>query len=302
MNDASLVIRFITDMYNYDYIHDFVFHQNGAIEIKTILTGVLVITPFYNQLGTKHGYNVIRTNLGPYHDHIMLFKLDLDILGTKNSFKTIDVVTEKFGDPWEAYPVTKKLLKENKRPTELNATIKYNFDKPKYYILYNENESNNYGNVRGYRIVPVDKVKQVYSDDHIGTKATQWSKYQLSISKYNEGERYGSCMFNFFPQHQKPLCSFDKRLDDDENIVSEDLVAWVPVGSMHIPSTEDYPTTATLGNQLTLFIKPFNYFDEDPSMASADNVYIAKTKSKVFTDTNNTPKEATCSIPERNIY
>ena len=47
MNDASLVMRFITDMYYYDYIHDFVFHQNGAIEIKTILTGVLFMTPYY---------------------------------------------------------------------------------------------------------------------------------------------------------------------------------------------------------------------------------------------------------------
>ena len=47
MNDASLVIRFITEMYNYDYIHDFVFHQNGAIELKTTLTGVLLMTPYH---------------------------------------------------------------------------------------------------------------------------------------------------------------------------------------------------------------------------------------------------------------
>ena len=302
MNDASLVFRFITDMFNYDYIHDFVFHQNGAVEIKTMLTGVLLMTPYYADNKNKYGYEVAEKALGGFHDHFMLFKLDLDILGTKNSFKTIDVVTKKFADPWEAYPVTKKYLEENKRKTELNATIKYNFDQPKYYIFYNEKERNKYGNVRGYRILPVHKIKEVYPDDHIGTRATEWSKYQLSISKYKETERYGSCMFNYFPQHSTLLCSFDKMIKDDENIVNEDLVAWVPIGAVHIPCSEDYPITPTIGNQITLFIKPFNYFDEDPSMASANNVYIAKTKNKTVMETSNTPKGATCGIPERNFY
>ena len=125
MNDASLVLRFITDMFNYDYIHDFIFHQNGAVEIKTMLTGVLLMNPYYLNNKNKYGYEVAEKALGGFHDHFMLFKLDLDILGTKNSFKTIDVVTKKFADPWEAYPVTKKYLEENKRKTELNATIKY---------------------------------------------------------------------------------------------------------------------------------------------------------------------------------
>ena len=300
MNDASLVIRFITEMYNYDYIHDFVFHQNGAIELKTTLTGVLLMTP-YHAKNSQYGYQVTENAMGGYHDHFMLFKVDLDILGTKNSFRTIDVVTKKFADPWEAYPMTKKSFKENKRETELNATIKYNFDHPKYYIFYNEKESNKYRNVRGYRVLPLYKIKEVYPDDHIGTRAAEWSKYQLSVSKYKETERYGSCMFNYFPQYRAPLCSFDKMIKDDESIVNEDLVAWIPIGATHIPCSEDFPATPSVGNQMTIFIKPYNYFDEDPSMASANNVYISKTKNKKIIETNNTPKEASCGIPDRNF-
>ena len=30
--------------------------------------------------------------MAAYHDHFMLFKVDLDIIGTRNSFKSIDVV------------------------------------------------------------------------------------------------------------------------------------------------------------------------------------------------------------------
>ena len=283
-------------MCNYDCNHDFVFHQNGAIEIKTILTGVLLMDPYHHYNRNKYGYEIISNTLGGFHDHFMLFQLDLDILGTKNSFKTIDVVTEKFGNPWEAYPGTKKYLEENKRATELNATIKYNFDQSKYYVLYNEKEHDKYGNAPGYRILPVHEIKEAYPDDHTGAKATEWSKYQLSISKHKETACYGSCMFYYFPQYRTSLCPFDKMIKNDERIVNEDLVAWVLVGAVHITGSENFPLTPTIENQATLFIKPFNYIDEDPSMASANNVYITKTKNKTVTKTNNTPKEATCSI------
>ena len=100
--------------------------------------------------------------MGGYHDHFIFLKIDLGDLGTQNSFKTIDVVTKTFADPWEANPVTKKYLKKNERTTEPNATIKYDFDHEKYSIIYNENELNQYGNTRGYQIFPVHKMKEVY--------------------------------------------------------------------------------------------------------------------------------------------
>ena len=225
MADASLVVRYVTDMFYYDYIHDFIFHQNGAMEVKTTTTGHLNLSPYYSQNNAKYGYEVIDNFFGGIHDHFMLFKVDLDILGTKNTFKTIDVTVKKFADPWDPYPTFKKFLTHNKRKSESNATIKYDFDKPKYYIVYNENEKNKYENVRGYRILSKGNVKQIYPDDHAGTRATEWSKYQLSVSKYKDTERYGSCMFNFYQQYRNPSCSFDARIKDNENIENEDLVA-----------------------------------------------------------------------------
>ena len=190
MNDATLTVRFISDMYQYDYIYDYVLYQNGAIEIKTILTGVLLSSAYYPEQTNKYGYEVSPHVLGSIHDHFLLYKLDLDILGTKNNFKTIDLVTEKFKNQWEPFPTTQKYLKHNEHKTELNATMKYNFDNPKYYVVYNENMKNRFGNVRGYRIEPIDKIKQVYPDENRGTKSTQWSKYQLSWSKFKETQRF----------------------------------------------------------------------------------------------------------------
>lgn len=62
--------------------------------------------------------------------------------------------------------------------------------------------------------------------------------------------------------------------NNNYNLLFQDLVAWVTLGTQHIPQTENLPTTVTVGGQLQFYILPFNYFDEDQSMHSRDAVRI----------------------------
>lgn len=54
----------------------------------------------------------------------------------------------------------------------------------------------------------------------------------------------------------------------------QDLVAWVTTGFLHIPHAEDIPNTVTVGNGGGVLLRPHNYFDEDPSIHSADSVHV----------------------------
>lgn len=54
----------------------------------------------------------------------------------------------------------------------------------------------------------------------------------------------------------------------------QDLVAWITLGTQHIPHKENIPNTLAAGSQLSFFLIPYNYFDEDPSMRSPDSVRI----------------------------
>ena len=47
---------------------------------------------------------------------------------------------------------------------------------------------------------------------------------------------------------------FRKYLMDNDSIVNEDLVAWVTIGAMHIPHSEDLPNTATATKSAHFFI------------------------------------------------
>ena len=70
---------------------------------------------------------------------------------------------------------------------------------------------------------------------------------------------------------------FRQYLLDNDSIINEDLVAWVTIGMMHVPHSEDIPNTATAANVVSFFIRPFNYFDEDPSMGSTNAILITPT-------------------------
>uniref|UniRef100_A0A8C9JTU5 Amine oxidase n=1 Tax=Panthera tigris altaica TaxID=74533 RepID=A0A8C9JTU5_PANTA len=54
----------------------------------------------------------------------------------------------------------------------------------------------------------------------------------------------------------------------------QDLVAWVTAGFLHIPHAEDIPNTVTVGNGVGFFLRPYNFFDQDPSFDSPDSVYF----------------------------
>lgn len=52
------------------------------------------------------------------------------------------------------------------------------------------------------------------------------------------------------------------------------MVAWITAGFLHIPHSEDIPNTVTAGNAVGFFLRPYNYFDEDPSVHSEDAAYF----------------------------
>uniref|UniRef100_A0A3B4EXV6 Amine oxidase n=1 Tax=Pundamilia nyererei TaxID=303518 RepID=A0A3B4EXV6_9CICH len=107
----------------------------------------------------------------------------------------------------------------------------------------------------------------------------QWSprmfacRYKVAVTKHKDVEQTSSNLYN---QNNiwTPAVDFSKYIEDNESIEDEDLVAWVTTGFLHIPHAEDIPNTVTVGNGGGVLLRPHNYFDEDPSIHSADSVYF----------------------------
>ncbi|CAH1269396.1 AOC1 [Branchiostoma lanceolatum] len=258
MVDHALILRHIFTIGNYDYIYDYIFHQNGVLEAEA-----------------PYGYPAWANQVGNLHQHGFSFKVDIDVLGTENRFETVDIVLENITNPER--PDLRHIqthLQRSLKTTEKEAAIQYRFDQPKYYNFYNNLKKNRFGVHRGYRLQVNGIAKSLLRrNDSPAMRGVGWMDYQLAVTHRKESEPSSSSIYNQNDLYD-PVVDFQAYINDNESIVDRDLVAWVTLGAHHIPDTSDYPTTTTTGNHLKFFLRPFNYFDEDPSMGSSNAVYV----------------------------
>ncbi|XP_035889836.1 membrane primary amine oxidase isoform X4 [Phyllostomus discolor] len=269
--ETVLVIRSVSTLLNYDYVWDMVFHPNGAIEVKFHATGY-ISSAFLFGAGRSYGNQVREHTLGTVHTHSAHFKVDLDVGGLENWVWAEDMAFVPVTVPWSPehqlhrLQVTRKLLE-----TEEQAAFPLGGASPRYLYLAS-NQSNKWGHPRGYRIQIRSFAGEPLPQNSSMEGAISWGRYQLAVTQRKEEEPSSSSIFN---QNDPwvPTVDFSDFIDN-ETIVGKDLVAWVTAGFLHIPHAEDVPNTVTVGNGVGFFLRPYNFFDQDPSFHSADSIYF----------------------------
>ena len=301
MPGSALVLRSISTAYNYDYIYDYLFYPNGVVEVRVSTTGYVQAT-YWTSNEAPYGNKIHSSGVaGTIHDHLLNYKVDLDIGGRKNSYETIDIKVENITNPW--FPTARrvqKVLNRSLKETEQEAIYKQNFDHPKYLNFFSEGNVNSMGVNRGYRIHIRDMVKQMYPKDWELVRGADWSRNQMTVTKRKEKEETSSSIYNQNDMYD-PVVDFKQFAADNERIVNEDLVAWVTVGMMHVPHSEDIPNTATAANSASFYLRPYNYFDEDPSMASHDALLILPTKNGADIERFGTPQGPACAVKNKPV-
>ena len=297
MPGSALILRTAATTYNYDYVMDYIFYPNGVLEVRCSASGYLQAT-FYTVDEEPYSNQIHYQLAGSMHDHIFNYKVDIDILGTENSYETYQVGLQNFTNPWfpNDYHV-QKIIHRKLHTTEDDAVYHYNFNTPTLMNFINKNEKNKFGVHRGYRLHIRDMIKQMYPASWPVVKGAGWSLNQLHVTLRKETEEKSSSLYNQ-QDMVDPVVDFQKYVNG-ENIDNVDMVAWVTMGTMHIPHSEDIPNTATPGSVASFQLKPFNYFDEDPSMSSYDGVVIYPSKDGAKINTFGTPTKPACTPKEK---
>ncbi|XP_041812269.1 primary amine oxidase, liver isozyme-like [Chelmon rostratus] len=272
MVNSALVFRTITAIGNYDYMWDFIFYQTGSVEAKVHATGY-ISSSYLVDGSLRHGHQVAEKVLGNIHTHFISFKVDLDVLGVKNVFQTKDMEYVNVSMPWmpDHYAMVPQLV-EKQLKTEQEAALRYDTKSPRYLHIASQ-KTNRWGHQRSYRLQVFSFVGDHLPESQAEERAMSWARYKVAITKHKDLEQTSSSLYS---QNNiwTPAIDFSKYIEDNESIEDEDLVAWVTTGFLHIPHSEDIPNTVTVGNGGGVLLRPHNYFDEDPSIHSADGVYI----------------------------
>ena len=189
MPENVLILRTISTIFNYDYINDYLFYPNGVIQARVSTSGYVQAT-FWTSHESPYGTKIHRGLAGTIHDHMLHYKVDLDLGGRKNSFENFNFNIENITNPWiPGARRIQKVLNRTLKKTEQEAICRFSFDQPKYLNFFNEGNVNNMGVNRGYRIDIRDMMKQLYPKDWGLVNGATWSLNQMTVTKRKEIEK-----------------------------------------------------------------------------------------------------------------
>ncbi|CAI6331895.1 unnamed protein product [Periconia digitata] len=256
---SALTLRAIATVGNYDYMFDYVFHMDASFEIAVRASGYLQSSFYYPNQG-KWGPRIQQATQGSLHDHIITFKGDFDIAGTKNSLQVSELKAVKQSQPW--FPELGEFEQLELDVYNMKEEQQFNWaaNNQAMYTIINTNSTNKWGTPRGYRIVPGK------SDIHLSTlkspfslKNSEFAKSHLAVTQQHDNEVFANSVQNLnLPQ--KPQQDFSKFFDG-ESVDGEDLVVWFNLGMHHFTRSEDVPVTLYSEAYSSISFAPQNFFD-----------------------------------------
>lgn len=269
----ELVVRWISTVGNYDYIFDWIFHENGTIGIDAGATGIEAVKgvkakTMHDETAkddTRYGTLIDHNIVGTTHQHIYNFRLDLDVDGENNSLVAMDPVVK----PNTAGGPRTSTMQVNQYNIGNEQDAAQKFDPGTIRLLSNPNKENRMGNPVSYQIIPyaggthpVAKGAQFAPDEWIYHRLSFMDK-QLWVTRYHPGERFPEGKYPNRSTHDTGLGQYSK---DNESLDNTDAVIWMTTGTTHVARAEEWPIMPT--EWVHTLLKPWNFFDETPTLGA----------------------------------
>jgi primary-amine oxidase len=256
---TDLVLRMHMNAGNYDYLFDWVFAQDGAIEVKVGATGMDQVKPASGTPKDADYGRVIADRLvGVNHSHFFSFRLDLDVDGPANSLLVDKLGIERLpaSNPrrsvWRPTTTTAATERDGMRHSPMQA--------PELWRIVNPSRLNRFGWPVGYEIEGHGAMPLLADDDYMLQRAG-FTKHTLWVTPYAPGERYAA---GDYPTNSVAGDGLPKWTAANRPIANTDVVAWLTLGFHHVPRPEDWPVMPLAWHGFAL--RPVGFFDRSPSI------------------------------------
>ncbi|PCI88725.1 MAG: hypothetical protein COB24_01810 [Hyphomicrobiales bacterium] len=260
---VDLVVRTIPVLGNYDYVIDFIFSQNGKIDIRVGATGILAAKGVKSlsldddsaEQDTKYGALIAPAIVAPYHSHHFSFRLDLDVDGVDNNLVTDIVAPIALPEDEIRASIWRREVLDILEEGGISPSHSH-----KQWRLVNKNRLNKLKYNPSYQLILGHQGTSIIPQDDAQRRAL-FTLNALWVTKYNADELYSA---GDYPNQSLGGEGIVKYVADRENIDNQDIVLWPTLGFDHIPRAEDWPIMPTMFMQIS--IRPFNFFDQNPTM------------------------------------
>jgi len=257
----QLVVNTVAAIGNYDYGINWIFHEDGTLEQRSDLTGIMLakathdVTNAHNhgdQFGTLVAANVEAIN----HQHFLNFRLDFDVDGVKNYVTEMKVSTlspEKnpFGN---AFTMSERNLQQ-----ESEAIRDVNLAESRAWMVMNKNQKNSLGMPTSYMLMPSTNSIYYPNFQANSRQRGEFATHHFWATRYKANELYAA---GDYPNQGKKGRGLPQYTADNESLDNEDLVVWYTYGVTHIPRPEEWPIMTV--HPAGFKIMSWGFFDQNP--------------------------------------
>ncbi|SDO32863.1 primary-amine oxidase [Nakamurella panacisegetis] len=255
-----LVVSAHATVANYEYLIYWRFYTDGNIECEIRATGIMVTTPLApGQPTPATGTLVDQRTYAPFHQHILVARLDLDVDGPQNSVMEVDsfAVETSPDNPYGLAIQTRATL----IASESEAGRDYDFGKQRSWKVTNPNRPNGLGTPVAYKLLPGAAIPSLMAAGAPQYRRAPVIGHTLWVTKQHDDEKW-PC--GDYPTQSETDDGMTRWIADDESLENTDVVLWYVFGIHHITRPEDWPVMPA--DTVSFWLKPFGFFDRNPSL------------------------------------
>ncbi len=256
--ERELVLSYFSQPGNYEYGFDWVFHQNGTIEVRVSLTGIMAVKGVADG-SDQHSHLVARNLAAPHHQHFFTFRLDMDVDGPANRVVEMNSVPMPAGkqNPYGGG----FLMQETTLRTEHEAERSLNLQSSRRWIVESASAKNALGHPTGYALLPGENSVPFAQPDSWVRQRAGFLNAHVWVTPYNAAERYAA---GDYPNQSKGGDGLVKWTAANRSVDNQDIVLWYTMGITHNPRPEDWPVMPVYEAGFKLV--PWGFFASNPVM------------------------------------
>ncbi len=269
-NDArrgrELVLSTIVTVGNYDYGFDWIFRQDGSLELQAKLTGIMLAKGVdlksmdeIRKNHDSHSWHLVAPYVAaPHHQHFFNFRIDMDVDGQDNSVSELNVKSLAPGPKNEAanaFTIEEKTFhkeKEARRDLNMRTSRKW---------IVNSNQKNSLGQNTGFVLVPGENSIPYINSKSMVRKRAGFIDHHFWVTPFVQSEMHAA---DEYPNQSTGAQGLSVWTEKNRSIENRDVVLWYTFGVTHIPRPEEWPvmSVTTAGFKLL----PAAFFSKNPAL------------------------------------
>ncbi len=262
----QLVLSFFANVGNYEYGFNWVFHQDGTLEMETLLTGIMAAKGV-KMAGAEHvghngysfGHLVADAVEAVHHQHFFNFRLDLDVDGTGNSVfeQNTEALPPGPNNPYQ----NAFTMKETALRSEMEAQRLLNLASGRKWRIINSSVHNALGQPVGYLLVPGENAVPYAGPNSSVRKRAAFMNAHLWVTHHAPAEMNAA---GYYINQGKGGEGLSKWVQGNRPLENQDVVLWYSMGVTHIPRPEEWPVMPV--HRAGFKLMPSGFFARNPAL------------------------------------